>query len=148
MDFLDSFIGLLITEIKAKKCITKKKEINDNKKIRLLRKTVSVKCKKKKKDVNRDSHIASSPISQSSFFNPYVHNRVPGYPPPQIFINYFLKFFFSIWAPGSSRFDFFRSYLIGCICEKKKFSSKFICWKKVIPGHKQGTRVPTRKKFI
>ena len=91
---------------------------------------------------------ATKYICSAQQLNPYAHNRIPGCPPPYIFINYFLKKKISIWAPGSLRFDFFRSYLIGDLCKKQFFACKFICWKKVVPGHNQGTRVPTKQKFI
>ena len=64
-------------------------------------------------------------------YNPYVHKRAPGCPPPYIFINYFLKKnFFLSEVPVPRGFDLFRSLFIGYICKKKFFSCKFICWKK------------------
>ena len=82
---------------------------------RIIAGTVFSKMEESSKKIN----LFSEKIANS--FTPYVHNRVPGCPPPYIFINYFLKFFFFIWAPGSSGFDFFRSYLIGYECKKKIF---------------------------
>ena len=82
-------------------------------------------------------------------FNPYVHNRVPGCPLPYIFINYLLKFFFWFDLPVLRGLTFLEA--IWMVIYAKHwffFSCKFICWKKVVPEHNQGTRVPTRQKFI
>ena len=80
-----------------------------------------------------------------SSVNRYVHSRVPT--TLHFYQLLFEIVFFLSELPVPRGLTFLEAIWL-VIYAKKIFSCKFMCWKKVVPGHNQGTRVPTRQKFI